>query len=351
MWQKLYDEGIIPVNISCTHQMEMMCPNRTTYNGEVHMELACSYPFGGIYSLGFRFGNVYVPHFDVEDILNMVEYNHPAFWRVHQPRHIMKMLSDLQRVSTDPEYTQEQFFHDHPYHNKKPLKQEVLDHEGFVLLVKTLHVKGYDYGKLKTKLYYLFHKPRDSTMSTLLELAYKLDIDYFPIASVLRETNEALKKVDVKNVFKAVVDAMRPFYLVADDEELPPLDPSNKKDKANARLYAFVQIRDSGDESKLHKFLYGNDKDGKMTMVVYKTVMSMYSMEYLFYYMHLMSRQDKHMTDKQKFFKKLLENSMGVIRNIILSGLSDETSKKMRSHIISMKLSVPIINKDDIMPR
>jgi hypothetical protein len=348
MWEQLYKCSIIPANTNCSHQMEMICPNRTTYNNEVHTELACSYPFGGIYSLGFRYGNVYVPHFDVENILDNVGYNHPAFWQVYQPRNIMKMLSDLQRVSTDVNYTQEQFFHEHPYHNKNPLKYEVIDHEGFVLLVKTLQEKQYDYGKLKTMLYYLFHKPRDSTMSTLLELAYKLDLSYFPIVSILRETDKILKKVDFNQVFKSAVEAMQPFYPVADDDKLSPIDPSNKKDKVLARLHAFVHIRDSGDNNKLHRFLYGNDKDGNLAIAVYKAVMTNYSMEYLFNYIPLIGILGKHLTDKRRTFKKKMENSINVIRNIILSGLNEETSEKIRRHIINMKLTMPVIN-DDIM--
>lgn len=366
MWMKAKLDNSIPSHVPVTSNVEAVCPERTTCTGTTHSELACKYPYGFMSFLGFRFiitdpktnrlDGKYVPHSDVEDAVESGLYDQPRYRRVHDSREIMEMLKDLQRLSLDPEFTAEMFFEKYPVSNKyKPRApgtlDDLIDHEGFVLLVALKeHFKGYDYGKLKTLLYYIFHKIREADMKLLVQLSQhpKLDLKHFPVADVIASTYSALESADF--------DAMYANVKMIMTEHAPSKPPANCNDRRAVGIYGAYEDKyaDLPPDETGHttpawthwtSFMYSQERPvggkgkkakspslpGKMSLKIHAEVLKTVNMEYIAqHYLHLVSLPTKGLTEAEKKQQKMVKNHLECIRSIVMKPDSD----KIRRHML-----------------
>jgi hypothetical protein len=278
--QKFWNDNSHHFETNATHQMEAICPLRTTYLGTVHTELAMSYPTGGLTSLGVRCGELYVPHFQMEKHLNEVGYEQPLFWTTSESRYILDMLTGIQRISTDANYSEGDFLKDYRPNNEEMPKDAHVDHEGFVLLVKVNARKQWDYGKIKTALYYVCHKPRECHMSDLIEFAKSADIPWFPIVGAIRNVLENISKVDLE----VLDEGLTTIYKLSYPKEPTEGELENMTDKgrrqANGKWSNF-QKKLTGSSDQLRAFLLGNNHHpaSSLKMNVYKHILTSYGLE------------------------------------------------------------------------
>lgn len=369
MWTQLLSKNVIPTTCCATHNMEAGCPERTTYTGTVHTELAMGYPHGFMSSLGIRYmtidgttglhKDVYVPHFDIEDIVHDAQYDQPRYWRVNDSRRIMEMLTDLQRVSVEPDYTATQFFVDHPPHNQHQSlasAEYMVDHEGFVLLVKTLASKEYDYGKLKTLLYYIFHKIREDNMPTLIALSKAVELPQFPVAQIIKDAHDVMETVDLEKVWKEIYVKMASYP--------PPQPPEGCTDrrligahKAYWEKLLAIPYKDVFKRRELYSFgklmfsqqqqqRSGKDKKGKratstppskLVLEVHDIFIRNFGMEYLTHYRDLIGQ--KVTSDRDKLHQKLISEHLSQMTTLITSPF-DEVSESLRGHLMSVRLNL-----------
>ena len=331
---------------NATHQMEAICPLRTTYLGTVHTELAMSYPTGGLTSLGVRCEELYVPHFQMEKHLNEVGYEQPLFWTTSDSWYILDMLTGIQRISTDADYSEEDFLKDYQPNNEVMPKDAHVDHEGFVLLVKVNARKQWDYGKIKTALYYVCHKPRECHMSDLIEFAKTAKTPWFPIVGAIRNVQENISKVDIK----VLDEGLREIYHNPDyhpkeptEEELEAMtvvavekeyakkttkpteaDVSRirKKleDKAEARVSSF-QKKLTGSSELLRAFLLGNNPHpvSSLQMNVFKHILTSYGLEETFEKFTSLPVDLKKGTLEERQLGKKFTNSLSTINDLAKS--------------------------------
>ena len=355
MWNTLVTDGHIPDDVTVTHAVEAGCPWRRTYTGVVHTELAMGYPYGFMSSLGFRWNDIYLPHFRVEKRVHDAGYDQPRFWLENDSRKIMAKLRDLQRVSMEEDYTAENFFADHPPDNKyASLASDnyMMDHEGFVLLVKTSQTKEYDYGKLKTLLYYIFHKIRESNMDLLVALSMALDLPHFPIAQFIRDSYKTMEQIDLSKMWNNVYTTMVQFA---------PPQPKPDADRKTAGAYrAYWQklnaVPDddtlaSRELASLGQFLFSQESQrtgkskntgppGEMTLAVHNIVLRHVDMAYLAeHYRPLVGRRVTN--DKDKVQQKMIQTHMDIIKKMLTSPLSDETVATLRNHLIQVRINLP----------
>lgn len=252
-----------------TLQFEAICENRMTRDGEVHTELAMSYPFGGLFFLGLTYISsrraVYVPHFDVEKLVNQAGYKQPLFWKNRNGKKIIQMLYDLEKVSTGS-CTMENFLTKYkPDNAVMPNKWEI-DHEGFVILVKTKLLRGWEYNKLKTEPYYLFHKLHLDRMEKVIEYAITLDLPQFPIASTIKkwiENMELIDKEKIKSIFS---------HIFSDNE---PQLFSNERHKD-----AFYRAKKTSDEKAYWNMI--RQTNSNILFIFRKMILSSFKLEHLF---------------------------------------------------------------------
>lgn len=327
---------------NATHQMEAVCPNRMTCAGVVHTELAMSYPTGGLTSLGIRYQDAYLPHFTMEEHLNDVGYDQPLFWVQNDSNVILAMLMAVQRLSTDPSYTEADFLAEFPPNNKSLPKSVHVDHEGFVLLVKTLAAKGWDYGKIKTLLYYLFHKPRESTMDQLIKMSISRELGHFPLAKVIRENQLTIQALDIP----ALNQELTAFLT---QERFAPRKPMGVNrclqgiyDQYWSRHAKMESAPTQANISNFRRFLYNNPGKPTLQAEAYKLVMSMYNMDYVTArHLPLLSRSSHMLTDAEKTHAKVVGNSLATVANAVMNGLGEEDVSKLNKHMLYLRLNLP----------
>lgn len=333
---RLWNELNIIVN--ATHQMEAICPSRKTCTGKVHTELAMSYPTGGFTSLGIRVGDEYIPHFTIETLLNNVNYEQPLFWVQNDSNVILEMLTSIQRLSTDSHWTKEDFLEIYPPHNKYLPTQVHIDHEGFVLLVKTSGVKQWDYGKIKTLLYYLFHKPRESTMDTLIDLSMNCVLPHFPLAAAIHENQQVSQSIDFGALNKQLTT-----LTLRDEYGPPPPIENNRESMGIHRNYmkrreAVLNSPTTNDITMFRRFMYANAP--KIAFDAYVVVTDTYNASHLVSYLSLIGMQSKTLDDNQKRCQKIIENSLATVSNVIQSGFSAENIDQLNNHMLYLSLNL-----------
>jgi hypothetical protein len=327
---------------NATHQMEAVCPNRTTCAGVVHTELAMSYPTGGFTSLGIRYQDAYLPHFTMEEHLNEVGYEQPLFWTQNDSNVILAMLTAVQRLSTDPSYTEADFLTEFPPNNMRLPKSVQVDHEGFVLLVKTLAAKGWDYGKIKTLLYYLFHKPRESTMDKLIAMSMTHELEHFPLANVIRENQRVIQGFDTSAFRQQMLD----FLMQA---RFAPSAPKHTNRKIQGIYNQYTSRRAKMEDeptqpniSSFTRFLYNNPGKPTMRVEAYKRVTVTYNVSYVAtQYLSLLSRPSTMLSDAEKKYAKVVENSLATVASAVQNGLGNEDIDMLNKHTMYLRLNLP----------
>lgn len=192
----------------CCLAFESIIAERTTYLGEKHYELACSYREGGLSFLGATVGigptqGKYIPHFFLAPLVVASGFKEPRYWQINDAKEIMAMLNAMtdmlktkDSITFHRQYTK--FFEDFPPSN--PITGTGnLDFEGFILfrLLNNLNDPhmGFSfsntnvevvYSKVKTIWYYHCHGHlTPNKIPMLLALTDEAD-NYFPILARIR---------------------------------------------------------------------------------------------------------------------------------------------------------------------
>jgi hypothetical protein len=186
---------------------EAVCANRTTYTGDVHTELAVSYPESSITLLSATEISAtvigdgayqFLPHFKISDLAHECEFKEPAFWNFKSSAEIDAFLRDIDDVAFG-RMTVQTFFARHPPLNKFSYDL-VVDFEGLVVydLLRSL-----SYAKIKTDTYYKCHKFHECNIQFLCDVAPAVG-HIFPLARIVHYVYTSLgdkcKKVNAKLV-------------------------------------------------------------------------------------------------------------------------------------------------------
>lgn len=175
--------------------MEMVCANRTTYDGLTeHREIAVSYPKSALYVLGcYDNAGVYTPVYRMETI-DSNTFSEPATTRINKPSDALNKMDILVNyITSDPQ--------------RSPLAVS-FHPEGFIL---TRHDKKNGLlasCKLKTSVYYKAH-----SLSGILDKMY--DSKTKMLMTVEAATNNG--SLNVNDI--ATIEYMRDAVTVDDDEE------------------------------------------------------------------------------------------------------------------------------------
>jgi hypothetical protein len=173
---------------------ETICANRTeSYSGNVHRELAMSYPTSSftILSITSIFTDSYEikPHYCYSELINKCSFSEPAFWNCTSVEQVDKLIQDVdgyifKKITVDEFYTR------NPPSNKYNY-DKIIDCEGFVTYDLN---RNNSYGKIKTDSYYKSHKLRDDNIAFLCELNTVAG-HIFPLARIVADT---ISQLDVK---------------------------------------------------------------------------------------------------------------------------------------------------------
>jgi hypothetical protein len=313
-----------------TIQIEAICKDRTTCTGVVHTELAISYPMSGLWFLGIKCGEDYIPSSEIEAILDDSSLKHPLFWRENDSVKLLNMLSAIQRLSTDPGYTSADFIKEFPPNNKIVPKVEdiFIDHEGFILLVKS--VMKWVYCKLKTWLYYIFHKLAERNVKQLIDLSCSLELPHFPLAKTIREHYETLSLIDSGKMHSDVTAIMLKYSPTA------PVDDSKKE---TGKYNSFLKIQSSGKVSKLCMFLWNNTHK-EMHMEVYTFIWGLFGASYIGDMYSKLSSEGKLTDDITDKLRKI-DGSMKTLSTLVLEEFTDDIFGKFCSHMLFLQNDLP----------
>ena len=313
-----------------TIQIEAICKDRTTCTGVVHTELAISYPVSGLWFLGIKCGEDYIPSSEIEAILDESSLKHPLFWRENDSVKILNMLSAIQRLSTDPGYTPADFIEEFPPNNKIVPKVEdiFIDHEGFILLVKS--VTKWVYCKLKTWLYYIFHKLAERNVKQLIELSCSLELPHFPLAKTIREHYETLSLIDSGKMNSDLTAIMLKYSPTA------PVDDSKKE---TGKYNSFLKIQSSGKVSKICMFLWNNTPK-EMHMEVYTFIWGLFGASYIGDMYSMLSSGAKLTDDNADKLRKI-DGSMKTLSTLVLEEFTDDIFGKFCSHMLFLQNDLP----------
>lgn len=168
---------------------EAVCKDRKSIWGSCHTELAVKYDQSSLLFLGctFNIGNTpgrYVPHFALDKIPNSCDFKEPMWWPVNNRNTIESMLNDVENVAID-KLSKQDFFTKYPCKNLCPNYSSIMDFEGFVMMTLINDV-DYDYGKIKTRIYYKCHKVRKENIPYLLDLP-TITESYFPTITAIKK--------------------------------------------------------------------------------------------------------------------------------------------------------------------
>jgi Adenylylsulphate kinase len=214
---------------SCTISFEAICASRKSIWGDLHTELAVSYPNSFVRYLGMSVCSdtsiSFHPHFAT---INSV-FDEPYWWNITHSSEIESMLTDLSKVIRRT-MTTDEYLEIHPIHNVRPVTNGYFDFEGFVFytVCGESHIVNsdgritfgldtvFDYGKIKTQEYYNSHKFRPENVGYLIELAETAS-DIFPLTYATREfftnvktglTSALLNVLDVLSTDESLLDCL-----------------------------------------------------------------------------------------------------------------------------------------------
>jgi len=315
-----------------TIQIEAICKDRTTCTGVVHTELAISYPVSGLWFLGIKCGEDYIPSSEIEAILDKSSLKHPLFRRENDSVEILKMLSAIQRLSTDAGYTPADFIKEFNPNNKIVPKVDediFIDHEGFILLVKS--ETKWVYCKLKTWLYYIFHKLAERNVKQLIELSCSLELPHFPLAKTIREHYETLSLIDSGKMHSDVTAIMLKYS---------PTEPVDDSKKEIGKYNSFLKIQSSGEVFKILRFLWNNNP--KVHIDVYTFIWGLFGASYIgVMYDNLLKLDVKEITEDDKVKHRKIDGSMKTLSTLVLEEFTDEIFGKFCSHMLFLQNDLP----------
>jgi hypothetical protein len=168
---------------------EAICKNRKSIWGNCHTELAINYEHSSLVFLGCTFNlgptpGQYVPHYALKTIPHECNFNEPYWWSVTNGSVVQLMLDDVENVAKGV-ITDDMFFDKYPCDNEHLPKIKVIDYEGFVIMTQISETE-YDYGKIKTRMYYNCHKLRKENIPWLLSLP-DITEKHFPIIKTVKK--------------------------------------------------------------------------------------------------------------------------------------------------------------------
>ena len=195
---KLLEEGNIVAD-SYSLSFEAVCANRRHHpvfnSNKTLSELAVSYIKSILNFLGLSYGNgdgipTYVCHGDtlLRSVITKSQLSEPLYKKISHTTELNKCLDVLNLLNTG-QINIQAFFETMQFENANGrCDEDLIDPEGFVLLTS---VEGYGvvYSKVKSKLYYLFHKIRISNTPKMMELIsdHPKLLTIFPAAQDLKK--------------------------------------------------------------------------------------------------------------------------------------------------------------------
>ena len=167
---------------------ETICENRKSCWGDIHTELAVSYPKSMIRFLGCSFNHLnnagdFLPHFTLEESLKISGFEQPLFWRIHNSVEVEKMIEGLNLV-IQGKLNEKGFYSLYKCNNSFPSKYDYLDYEGFVFY-RILNDDRFDYSKIKTNSYYIAHKLKEKNMDELIKFSEFAEA-IFPLSRIVK---------------------------------------------------------------------------------------------------------------------------------------------------------------------
>jgi uridine kinase len=195
-----------------TLSFEAVCQNRYTLWGDLHTELAISYPESFVKVLGLSYGNTknptFIPHMVFSDLIQQAGFQEPMFWNVTHSLEIEAMLANLGKLMRK-QISEQEFLNQHKMSNRNPPTNQYIDYEGFVFYTSASQTEKYVYSKIKTEEYYKSHHFKEANIPFLLMLSETCS-EIFPLSKkirnfygnlgdklkvILKDVNEKLKQV------------------------------------------------------------------------------------------------------------------------------------------------------------
>lgn len=203
---------------------EAVCNNRQSKWGTCHKELAVNYEKSMLLFLGCTFNigitpGRFVPHFDLKLIPFACGFSEPAWWAVEKRTEIEAMLTDVELVACNL-LNVEEFFSKYPPKNVAKNWNMIMDYEGFVMLTHISKTK-YDYGKIKTKMFYACHKIKKEQLAYIMSLPECCE-NHFPVIKTVKNFYIELEGkcqsyvLGMKNFIDQCIDKTHAVYLEQD---------------------------------------------------------------------------------------------------------------------------------------
>lgn len=179
-------------NSTMTFTFEAICKGRQTHpvfhfqNTEKKTQLAQEYKESMLLYLGHSRSDGhrnphYIPHCapEIQKFVQMSNLPDPAFITVHSADHVNEIM-ELQQQLICGVITKAQFI------DLAKFNPGAIHAEGFVLLTRDKKKSSWEYSKVKTRLYYLYHnKINVNNISNVLENLTPAVGKYFPLADML----------------------------------------------------------------------------------------------------------------------------------------------------------------------
>lgn len=174
-------------NVSVTLNFEAICKNRDI----THCELAISYPKSTLKYLGLSVCSeknvTFNPHFN--DKLTNTFFDEPICWKISHSDQIVEMLKDLE-LELRKNISKEEFLNKYAELMITKIHKPhdvIFDYEGFVIYTK--NEECFDYGKIKTNMYYKSHKLDKKNIQYLINL----NSSYFPLSIAAKNLYDTLE--------------------------------------------------------------------------------------------------------------------------------------------------------------
>ena len=228
--------------ISITLSFEAICKYRTSAWNDIHPELAVSYNRSSCKFLGmsacYEDNILYLPHFALSCLTEYVNtcFKEPLWWKVNHTEQINDMINDLEECIKNKMTTIDYLTKHRPNNYCHDGENESLDYEGFVFFVpnKIKDMIEYDYGKIKSRIYYITHKYSPKNGNELMSLPETAD-EIFPLVGKIRSFYNSL---DIK-ILKSIESFMNELRKDKNENKLYDGLPNKAKlsfDKQNETI-------------------------------------------------------------------------------------------------------------------
>lgn len=184
---KIFNENVnVEGGEFMTLSFEAVCQSRKCAWGHTHTELAIDYPKTFVNLLSFGMGLTTTPHFRFSDVIHKMGFDEPLWWEVDSSNRINEMLADLSCLIMN-QMSEKDYLAKYKSSNRFQTLNRI-DREGFIFWAD-LGDGQLDYHKLKSREYYISHKPKE--FPELFELAKKSHA--FPNANNIYKYFQELK--------------------------------------------------------------------------------------------------------------------------------------------------------------